>query len=93
MVGKLTKLQSNHNNLKETEIEGYAPFEPSVGRTFFIAKIVPLNKEVEHRFTTTSIVKHLEVQALDDATVYFFRTNHSSYKFEVPKATHWNRQK
>lgn len=85
MVGKLTKLSSTHNNLKEVEIEGYAPFEPEVGKTFFIAKTVPLHKEVEHRFTTTSIVKSLEVQGSAESPIYLFRTNNSLYKFEVLK--------
>lgn len=84
MVGKLTKMSSVHNNVQK-DFEGYAPFEPVVGKTFFVANTTPLNQEVEHRFLTTSVVNTVHVEHSEKMTVYTFSTKNSWYKFEVTK--------
>ena len=74
---KLTKLNSTHNNIKESEFIGSMPFEPKVGHTFFMAW--PHEDPRKHNRIQTSEL--IEKKYLNNK-VFEFKTKNSTYQVE-----------
>lgn len=79
MKAKLTKVESTHNNLRTNEIVGRPLFIPEVGRSFIMWS-EPLDKDMDIRQITTSVVKSVE---LIGDNLYEFKTMNSIYKLEI----------
>ena len=74
---KLTKINSTHDNVKDTEFIGSMPFEPKIGQTFFMAW--PHEDPRKHnRIQTSALVnkKYLSNK------VFEFKTKNSTYQAE-----------
>lgn len=86
MLGKLTKTNELKENERRLSLEGYTPHAPEVGRTFFVASLIPIANESGYKFLTTSIVKSVERQQVGSDVVYSFQTDISSYQFLVQES-------
>ena len=75
---KLTKIESNHNNLRTDIIEGITLELPEVGKSFVLAG-KPLTPGTDIRLVTTTEIKNVE--KIDNE--YKFKTLNSTYKLEV----------
>lgn len=75
---KLTKIESNHNNLRTNEIEGVSLDLPEVGKSFYLVG-ESLTEGMDARVVTTTEIKSLEKTDNE----YTFKTLNSTYKLEV----------
>jgi len=74
----LTKLSTNHNNLRTKVIVGIASELPEIGSTFrMTAK--PLNPDTDIRLIETSLVTNIE----NEDNTYVFNTENSQYLLKV----------
>lgn len=74
----LTKVESNHNNLRTNEIEGATLALPEIGKGFDMSG-EPLDPAMAVRVINTTEIKELE-QNGDEFT---FKTLNSTYKLKV----------
>lgn len=74
----LTKVESNHNNLRTNSMDGRTLELPTVGKDFIIVGD-SLTEGLTHRVITTTEVK--EVTKNEDE--YTFKTQNSTYKLQV----------
>ena len=75
----LTKVESNHNNLRTNEIEGHTLYLPDVGQGFNLVG-ESLTPGLSHRMINTTEVKSVESIGQDE---YLFKTLNSTYKLKV----------
>ena len=75
----LTKMESNHNNLRTNEIEGDALFLPDVGKNFSVVG-ASLTPGLSHRLIQTTEVKSVESTGENE---FLFKTQNSTYKLQV----------
>lgn len=76
--GRLTKIYSNHINLRTNEIVGFFEALPNFGEHFQIIS-EPLDKTMDYRIVTTTPIT--ELTCYDN--VYRFRTINSEYELEL----------
>ena len=87
MKAKLTKLKSNHTQLRTDVIEGMIPLLPKVGLSFSIyAK--PLDEAADVRIVTTTPIEHLtevseDLSGESGKRVWAFDTANSTYRLEL----------
>jgi len=74
----LTKVESNHNNLRTNEIEGLTLELPTVGKGFNMSG-EPLDKAMSVRVINTTEIKEIEGSEND----FTFKTLNSTYKLKV----------
>lgn len=72
----LTKIHSEHNNLRTEIVKGYTQELPVAGESFVIFNDEPLAEWANHRCVTTSVVKHVE---WDSESSLVFVTQNSVY--------------
>jgi hypothetical protein len=75
---KLTKVESNHNNLRTNEIEGITQELPSVGKSFQLVG-ESLTQGMNARIVYTTEIQFVENMGNE----YMFKTLNSTYKVEV----------
>lgn len=75
---KLTKLQSNHNNLRTDSVEGFSLELPEVGKSFQLVGD-PLTAGALFRGVFTTEIKNVERMGNE----FVFHTMNSKYKLEV----------
>jgi hypothetical protein len=74
----LTKVESNHNNLRTNEIDGLTLSLPEKGK--FFQMVAPPLESGSIRSVTTTEIKELEKTSEDS---YTFKTQNSTYKLKV----------
>lgn len=74
---KLTKIQSNHQNLRTNEILGTCMHLPVEGSVFYL--MAPPLESGNVRLVTTTVVQ----KVVDLGSVLDFETENSSYKLEI----------
>lgn len=79
MKMRLTRLQSNHNNLRTDTIVGEAVGIPMVGSNFVMVADA-LVEGHDYRLVTTTLIKAV---MQPEEKVYEFATANSSYRVEV----------
>lgn len=78
MKHKLTKLKSNHNNLRTDEVIGNVFFPPAVGSSLVMFS-EPLDKTASIRSIQTSTIQ--EIYELSPGVIEF-KTRNSNYRLE-----------
>jgi transcription-repair coupling factor (superfamily II helicase) len=76
---KLTKIESNHNNLRTNSIEGECKTFPEVNSGLVILAD-PLEKGMDVRIVNTSIIKEIRTIGVND---FMLKTLNSLYRLEV----------
>ncbi len=75
----LTKVESNHTNLRTNEMEGLTADLPEVGKEFLIFG-KSLTEGLSTRMIHTTVIKEIEKNSEDEMT---FKTQNSTYKLKV----------
>lgn len=80
-IVRLTRIESNHNNLRTRSLQGWCFDLPVVGSSFTIMG-QPISEGAVARVVTTSPV--LSIENLDQSSSALrFRTKNSTYELEV----------
>lgn len=77
-TGVLTKISINQNALRTISVEGTAPMPPTVGLSFVVISLTPLDTTKDFRQVTTSIVQDIS-RTKDGA--YLLTTLNSTYEW------------
>jgi hypothetical protein len=75
---KLTRIVSNHENLRTNSIVGKCIKTPRIHHRFLMTS-EPLNKDKDIRFVLTSVVQKVHVKG----NKYTFHTENSKYELEM----------
>jgi len=74
----LTKLCSNHNNVRTPIVEGECTYLPIKGRIFTMVA-PPLDGAKMVRFLHTTVVQ----DCINDGITYMFHTRNSTYRLDI----------
>lgn len=74
----LTKLCSNHDNIRTPTIEGECGYLPIKGRIFTMVA-PPLDESKVVRYLHTTIVQ----DCINDGVTYMFHTRNSTYRLDI----------
>lgn len=85
MKGKLTRIGSNHQNMRTDAAEGVFETLPTVGECFLMLGkgLTKINGKESTRMIQTSPVIEVETKGFDLYSYTWFKTKNSEYKLEV----------